>query len=169
MIKVRRPIRIDGDVCYVPLTKGYEAILDASDAHIVDGFNWQVNIMKAKKHPLIYAQRQVGRRTIMMHRSIMAPESDLFVDHRDGNGLNNRRSNLRLVTQSQNLCNQRLSSTNTSGFKGVFWSEYVGKRYVQIELNGKKKCLGHYADIQDTAAAYAKASKDLHGEFGRIS
>lgn len=166
---MKRPIRIDGDTAYVLLTKGYEAMVDIADLHIVDGFNWQVNIMKTTSaaRPLIYAQRQIGRKTIMMHRAILNPPDDLVVDHRDSNGLNNRRSNLRAATESQNHCNRRLGRNSTSGVKGVHWSNEVGKWCAQIGINKKTKSIGYFRCITAAAFAYAKASRNLHGEFGR--
>ena len=104
-----RPIRIEGQVAYVPLTKGYEAVIDATDAPLVEGWNWRAMV---KKHT-VYAVRgewlgQGEWRTISIHRVILNPPDGLLVDHRDGNGLLNQRFNLRGATPSQNGCNQRL-------------------------------------------------------------
>jgi len=91
------------------------------------------------------------------------------VDHVDGNGLDNRRSNLRLATASQNQCNQRRSSANSSGFKGVTWCR-KGKRWkARIKVNKVLKHLGTFTSPEAAYAAYCAASERFHGEFGRTA
>lgn len=105
----KRTIRVVGDVAYVPLTQGLEAIIDATDAHLVDGHNW----CAVKIGRTFYAMRSVVRnghkRTLYLHRAILGAGE---VDHASGDGLDNRRSNLRDVTHGQNMMNTRLSVAN---------------------------------------------------------
>lgn len=103
----------------------------------------------------------------LMHRVILGLDGDIKGDHRDGNGLNNRRENLRPATGAQNTHNQRTRIDNRSGVKGVSWHKRIGKWQARIGLHGKDKCLGYFADIQSAAEAYRNASNELHGEFGR--
>lgn len=165
----KRPIRIEGDVAYVPLTKGYTAIIDAADAHLVEGANWYANV---QSHT-VYAARNVysngSSHAVLVHRVIMDAPADLKVDHINGDALDNRRSNLRLATHAQNLHNQRLSTRNTCGFKGVWWDNLRGKWKAGIRLGGKHHHLGYHRTAEAAHAAYTKASAELHGEFGRVA
>tara|TARA_R110000744_G_scaffold69841_1_gene141532 strand:+ start:103 stop:606 length:504 start_codon:yes stop_codon:yes gene_type:complete len=162
-----RPIRICGDVAYVTLTQGYTAIIDAADVPLVEGYNWYV------KHSgyTVYAHRNdysgTKPRTVIMHRTILGDPEELEVDHRDGEGINNRRSNLRAATRAQNQQNTRISSANTSGFKGVSLHGVSGKWRVRISLNGNSTDLGLFGSPEEAHAAYCRASEKYHGEFGR--
>lgn len=164
-----RPIRIDGDVAYVPLTKGYEAVIDAADVPLVGQYNW----CAAVKPHTVYARRTDGstgkERTVLLHRVLMGEPDGLEVDHRDGDGLNNRRDNLRVATNAQNQHNQRTRNDNSSGFKGVSWYGRGKKWQVRIKLNGKQRHIGYHATPEEAHAAYAAASERLHGDFGRIA
>lgn len=163
-----KPIRIEGSLAYVPLTQGYEAVIDAADAHLVASWNWYA----IKDGNTVYAQRSVAtgeRRTVRMHRVLMGDPTGLLVDHRDGNGLNNIRENLRLATYQQNNHNARLSKRNTSGLKGVSWSKANGKWFAQIRLAGRQRNLGYFQTPEAAHVAYCKASSALHGEFGRTA
>jgi hypothetical protein len=132
-----RPIRVDGDVAYVPLTKGYVAVIDALDVHLVERWNWGAK----QDARTVYAKRGFkcgGRQhSLLIHRVILEAPAGVEVDHINGNGLDNRRSNLRLATKSQNMQNMRLSRINTSGFKGVCWDKDRGKWRAHITLDRK--------------------------------
>lgn len=169
-----RPIRIQGDVAYVPLTQGYEAVIDAGEAPMVDGRNWHA-MVRTRPDGAFYAVYAVSfdcscgkRRKIFMHRVIAGTPDEMDTDHIDGDGLNNRRSNLRHATKSQNRHNQRISVCSTSGVKGVSWHKSKGKWQARIKLNGTRLHLGLFEDIELAAAAYASASAKMHGEFGRL-
>jgi AP2 domain/HNH endonuclease len=171
-MKPIRPIRIERDFAYVLLTKGYKAIIDAADVHLVEGFNWCAFVGKRTVYAVRSSPRDADgkQRAIHMHRVLMDAPPHLEVDHKDGDGLDNRRSsNLRLATSAQNRHNQRISSDNTSGVKGVHWNKNSNKWRVQIMLNGKRKHLGYFNERELAATAYARASAELHGEFGRTT
>lgn len=166
-----RPIRIEGQVAYVPLSQGYEAIIDVEDVPLVDGANWNALVVGRT----VYAKRNTGPRsaqkTLLLHRVITAAEDGLEVDHRDGNGLNNRRrgeaGNLRLATHAQNQRNQLRPKNNTSGFKGVSLHKQTGKWQAYIMLNHKKRSLGLHVTREQARDAYARAVGDYHGEWGK--
>lgn len=96
-----RPIRFAADIAYVPLTRGYEAVIDADDAELVGRWNWIAHVKPCKRGEgvQVYAVRtEYGgekRRYIRMHRLIAGTPEGMETDHRDGDGLNNRRGNLR--------------------------------------------------------------------------
>jgi hypothetical protein len=164
-----RPIRIEGNVAYVPLTRGYEAIIDAGDVHLVDGCNWCARL----RLNTVYVQRTdcsgAKKRTVQLHRVLLSAPDEMQVDHINGDGLDNRRSNLRLATPSQNMYNQRPTSKNTSGFKGVSWENRHGKWRAQIAYKGNQRHLGYYSISEAAYQAYVDASSSLHGEFSRIA
>lgn len=161
----KRPIQIDGKIAYVPLTKGHVAIVDIADVPLVLGFAWTAIV---KKH-IVYAKRATSVNgktvTIRMHRQIMGAEVGTLVDHKNGNGLDNRRGNLRTATNSENLCNRGPQVNNTSGFKGVTFSKAAGKWQAQIKRHGKVTYLGLFDCPEDAAIARKKADAALHGEF----
>jgi hypothetical protein len=169
MPKQVRIIRIFGDVAYVPLTQGYEAIIDAADVPLLDGFNWASVVKRGS----VYARRKdyTGNKhsTIYLHRVLMGDPDGLQVDHYDSDGLNNRRDNLRIATASQNMHNRRISRNNTSGFKGVHRNKVLGKWAASIMTNRKRKHLGFFTSPEEAHAAYCRASEKYHGEFGRTS
>jgi hypothetical protein len=89
------------------------------------------------------------------------------IDHIDNNASNNNPDNLRESLQSQNVRNSKLSKTNTSGYKGVYWHKATSKWRVQIKLNGKIYNFGLFVNKEDAIKVAIEARKKLHGEFGR--
>lgn len=100
-----------------------------------------------------------------LHRHLLNTPEGFDTDHINGNKLDNRRSNLRIASRSQNLMNRGKTSNNKSGFKGVCWNKYRQKWHAQITKPDKKKHLGYFTDKNEAAKAYNKASLKYHGEF----
>jgi hypothetical protein len=100
-----------------------------------------------------------------MHRSIMNPAPGLVVDHINGDGLDNRKANLRIATVSQNLANRSAQTNSKSGIKGVSWSKQNKKWMVQIKKDMKRIHIGFYPTIEDATRAFEYASKLLFGQF----
>lgn len=171
MPRTPRPIRIEGDVAYVSLTKGYEAVIDAADVSMVDGFCWCACENRATVYAVRSHRDDFGRIShVKMHRALMRAPQVLLVDHRDGNGLNNRRStNLRLATKSQNQWNSAVNARNKIGCKGVSFAKREGKWRAVIGVGGKLCSLGYFHSPEEAASAYRAASSTLHGEFGRLA
>ncbi len=90
------------------------------------------------------------------------------IDHINGDPSDNRLSNLRLATRSQNMANARKPITNTSGFKGVYYDRSRGKWAANIWKDKKNFYLGRYSTLQEAHAAYVNASKKHFGEFARL-
>lgn len=158
-----RPIRVEGNIAYVTLTRGLEAIIDAADVPLVEGRNWCALVQRHGAYAVAKGEKSLMR----MHRIIARAPDGMEVDHVSGDGLDNRQCNLRLATASQNRCNARLRSNNTSGFKGVTWDKYNRKWRAQIKWQGQVQYLGCYADKMEAQSAYAAASEKIHGAFGR--
>lgn len=103
-----------------------------------------------------------------MHRLLMNP-GDLYVDHANGNKLDNRRANLRVCTHSQNMMNRPMSSSNSSGYKGVFFNKQCNKWMSLISANGKSNYLGLFTCKHKAALAYNEAAIKYHGEFATLN
>jgi hypothetical protein len=156
----------------IPLNQGYFAMVDDDDFDRVNQFRW--HIRQNKKKTSTYAERfkrvlisgKKVQKGIFMHHFITGLGKHR-VDHEDGNGLNNQKSNLRKCTFLQNTRNKSMQSRNTSGFKGV-----VRKRYgftAQISVGGKTRCLGSSKDPKIAAALYDVAAINNFGEFARTN
>jgi len=107
-----------------------------------------------------------------MHRLIMGlgsfQDDPVYVDHVDGNGLNNHRKNLRIVSHPQNLANTG-SRGGTSKFKGVSWHAEKGRWGAGIMIDGRFKLLGRYDDEEQAALAYNLAAKEAWGEHAHLN
>lgn len=90
---------------------------------------------------------------------------DVLIDHRNGNGIDNRLHNLRQASQEQNLQNRGKQANNTSGFKGVYWHRQNSNWVAKIQSNGRSHSLGSYPTAEDAYSAYCAAAERLHGEF----
>lgn len=91
------------------------------------------------------------------------------IDHKDLNKHNNRWSNLREATSSENLANQAAPKTNTSGYKGVTWHRQRRRWQAGIQVNGRHKHLGLFADPEEAHSAYVVAAQKYFGQFARAS
>jgi hypothetical protein len=147
----------------IPLTRGLVALVDDADFDlVVVAGKWCAK----PDHHTFYARRTPQRdgkqRTVLMHTFITGWG---FVDHRNGDGLDNRRSNLRPADNAKNQMNQAMRSNNTSGFKGV--SRHRLKWRAEITLGGTRIGLGSFATPQEAARAYDAAAVELFGEYAR--
>ena len=154
----------------IPLTHGKVALVDSQDYNWLSQFKWRAQ--KSGKRPdSFYAVRNMTiekrRTTIQMHRQIMHPPHGLEIDHKNNNGLDNRRCNLRFCTRSQNMANSRGHRRRRSSFKGVsFHKEYKKWRAI-ITQNKKNQHLGFFRSQVRAAKAYDDKAKELFGQFAR--
>lgn len=152
----------------IPLGKGMNALVDDEDYALLAKHKWCM-------HSQGYARRQgpvdeFGRQSILlMHRVILAAPRGTQVDHINGNRLDNRKDNLRLATNAQNGANQKRSSRNKTGAKGVYFHKQRGKYCAMIGHNGKHRHLGLFPDIAAASAAYDEAARRAFGEFAKTN
>jgi hypothetical protein len=156
----------------IELTQGKKAIVDDADYYELLKFKWHVSHKKrVRADDCWYAVRNVpkGNQTtrLFMHTQLM--DGALFVDHKDGNGLNNQRGNLRLATGSQNNANKQKLVGFTSQFKGAWFAKERNKWRAQIQCLGSTISLGYFEQEQVAALAYDKAAKSTFGNFAKLN
>ena len=163
----------------INLTQSKVAVVDDADLPLVEGYSWYASRVPKKVGSNWYARTsiRVGGRVVkvQMHRFLLGLKpGDLGVDHRDDDGLNNRRENLRLATQSQNNANSSgHPSCRRSLYKGVYWHRDAGLRAggrwcAEIWVNGKP--IFRYARTEvEAAALYNELAIQHFGEFARLN
>lgn len=148
----------------IPLTKGKFAIVDDEDYELLSHWKWYVNYHG-------YAERDTtsSGKTLhfKMHQVIMGHVDGKEIDHKNGDKLDNTRSNLRFCTHSQNLGNIGRSKHNKTGLKGVHWYTKYGCYRAQIRDKGKVRWLGNFKTAIEAHEAYTAAASKIHGEFAR--
>lgn len=158
----------------IPLTHGKVAIVDDEDYDLVKGHTWHAR--KNKDSGIFYAGTVIikkgTRRNMLMHRLIINPPSGMKVDHKNHDGLDNRRENLRVCTQSQNCANRRKRKNCSSRYKGVSFSKPKGKWQAyskQFGKEGKIIHIGYFLTEQEAAAAYNEKALEHFGEFAHLN
>ena len=144
----------------IPLTQGKFALVDDDIYDLIGNLKWCLQ----KGRTVLYATRHSSRKlpekrhTIWMHHLVIGkPTKGMMIDHIDGNGLNNQRSNLRIVTNRQNL--QNMKNHRNGKLSGCYYNKNNNKWQAQIRINGKIKYLGYYNTEQEAHDAYLKALK----------
>lgn len=150
-----RPLRFADSLAYIALPCGREAIVDASDAPLIEHHNWSagdscVRSGLGKLQNVIFGLRGL-------------------IDHKNGDWLDNRRDNLRSATKAQNGQNRRLASNNSTGFKGVSLRRDRGTYLASIRSNGALRKLGTFATAEEAARAYDEAARSEFGEFAALN
>jgi len=163
--KARAPVTMDEhdpQVRRIPLGKGLFATVDTADYEEVRQYRWRA-IRNGRK---VYAATRKNGRTVYMHRMLMRPRKGYVVDHIDGNGLNNRRCNLRVCTPAQNLANKGPLG-GTSRFVGVY--RYRDKWVAHVVCRGKHYYVGAFADEVEAAKARDRKAYELHGQYAYLN
>lgn len=137
------------------------ALVDADDYEELCQYSWSLHVHGG------YAKRWKDGKTILMHRQIMRGKPNDHIDHANGNGLDNRKRNLRFCNRSENICNRKLNKNSTTGLKGVYrrknkWAVTIQKAKVQIHV-------GFYNTKHDAAIAYDAAAVALHKHFAKTN
>lgn len=153
----------------IKLTQGQVALVDDEDYEYLNQWKWYAQ----KSRGTFYACRYTKNEVLIMHRIILNTPFNMEVDHRDHNGLNNQRHNIRNCTRSQNHMNK--DPRGSSKYLGVSWDKSRNKWRAFIQTrqisNGKRKTLfnGQYNTEEEAAIAYNEAAKRLHGEFANLN
>lgn len=137
---------------------GKFALVDDDDFELASKFKWYLS----GEYPVRSFGQRPNRTKISLHRFLMNTPLGMMTDHINGNGLDNRRSNLRICTVAQNTMNSKKGMRNSSKYKGVTknkpWRAYIGT-----------KTIGHFSSENEAAEAYNNAAKKLYGKFARLN
>ena len=138
--------------------KGFKATIDLSDLALVAGYKWSA----FETRGLRYANTKYNGKTIYMHRLILDAKKGEYVDHINGNGLDNRQENLRITSQGVNLANAKAFSNNTSGYRGVIWFR-AGWR-AQVKHKGQPLQSGKRPNREDAALLRDELARRIWGK-----
>lgn len=161
----------------IPLSKTgkykgqYFAQVDDEDYDYLMKYNWSLSKQRKANYAHANIQDEFGiKKDIGMHRKIMKiKDQHILVDHKDHDGLNNQRSNLRIATVSQNMRNKKSAINSSSKYVGVTFYESKGKWVSRIYINGKNILLGSFENELDAAIERDKKAKELYGEFANLN
>lgn len=154
----------------ITLTKGLFTKVDDSDFEQLVGKSWVASWSGDKWYVKCHQPIAEGDRDLYMHRHVLGiTDPRQHVDHKDGDTLNNQRSNLRPTTMSRNLANARRRSDNVSGFKGVCWLNREKRFRARIQDHGREIHVGVYLTAREAAIAYDLAAVQAYGEFAKTN
>lgn len=149
-----------------PKNPSLYVIIDLEDLpKVSSGRKWHAK----KESGIFYASRNTPEKTERMHRIIMNAKPGEIVDHINGNGLDNRKKNLRIVSKSQNSSNSKLNCNSSSGYKGVHKRSDCGKWQARIQVNKKTIHLGYREDPKEAAKLYDEAAIKYFGEYAKTN
>lgn len=153
----------------IQLTQGKVALVDDEDFDYLNQWKWHAY----KQHRNNFYARTVicnikERTPILMHRLLVKCEGKI-IDHISGDGLDNRKCNIRVCNRAQNAINRRININNLSGFKGVSWFKPLNKWRAQIQYKVIVYHLGCFEKPIDAARAYNNAAQKYHGEFAKLN
>lgn len=164
--------RIGNGEIKIKLTQGKVAIADEADLPILARYRWCAN-WNGRRWYAVTALWKRDKKTKLerMHRILLQPPSGVDVDHINGNGLDNRRSNLRLASRSQNNANKpKYKRDATSKYKGVRRTVNIANPWgAEIKVNGRNLHLGKFPTEEAAALAYNDAALEHFGEFAFLN
>jgi hypothetical protein len=148
----------------IPLNHGYVTLVDDEDVGKVSIGTWRLRRNKNALYA-VRSLRKGGHRTLYLHRFILDPPPHLEVDHINGNGLDNRRANLRLCTHERNCKNISKQARGRSRFRGVRWDKKISRWLVSCQ----GAYIGCFKDETEAARAYNSAASERFGAFARLN
>jgi len=146
------------------LNDNFVTTVDERDKQILERYNWKVRLFPLKNRKLYYviAWDSKLNKNVYLHRVITGAQNNEEVDHLNGNGLDNRRSNLRVGSHRQNQINRR--KRGSSKYPGVYFEKSKKMWRARARVNGKNKCFGYFKNENEAFKAYLKGIYDLTGE-----
>ncbi len=156
----------------IPLNQGKVAIIDVGDAPLVAGYKWYAKWGRGTWYVQAYVPGTAQkRRYILLHRLLLGlTDPKQKVDHWDGDGLNNRRKNLRRATDKQNAQNRRKRRTSFHRYKGTYPTQNKANPWrAIIQVNGKRLNIGVFPTEKSAARACDSAAREHFGEFARLN
>ena len=160
-----KKIQLNGNRYRNNPVRGY-VLVDDDDYLYLTQFKWHVSWNGYAKRTIVKNKGNFGM--VTMARDVMGATIGEFIDHIDGNKLNNQKNNLRFATKSQNGMNRKAPRHNISGYKGVYFDSPTKKWRAEIGFGGARKKLGRFLFIEDAVRAYNIAAKKYHGEFALV-
>jgi hypothetical protein len=152
------------------LGEGDWTLLDQDDFYKYGKFSWSLGGFKKNFYAVCGIKNKDGDfELVRMHRLMMNPPPKRVVDHRNGDGLDNRRDNLRIATKAQNAFNNRKRKNATSKYLGVYFRKNTGKWVASIRYRRRKIRLGNFVNEIDAAKAYDRAAIKYRKEFARLN
>jgi len=153
----------------IPLGDGKYSLVDKEDFKKFSKFRWHIKKGRNKFYAQHCTRMGGAEYNVKLHRAILDLNygDNKMVDHINGNGLDNRKINLRICGYPQNASNSRRYSNNSSGYKGVHWHKLKEKWQATIRYFGNKIHVGYFSTALKAKRAYNKKSKELFGEFHR--
>ena len=148
---------LSGDFGIGYTAKGEEFYFDLEDYNKIKDYTWYCQYG--------YIKSGIENKKILLHRLVMCPPDDMFVDHINHNRFDNRKKNLRIVTQLQNSWNSPKKKNNTSGYSGVYYIKSKKKWKALIGVNKKKIDLGIFENKEDAIKARKEAEEKYYGEY----
>lgn len=152
----------DGDVVIGITSAGDKFLIDKEDFDKVKNYCWR----REKRGYIIANSRNGENKIVWIHRIIMSvTDEQILVDHKSWDKSDNRKTNLRLATKSQNNINIKRKSNNTSGYTGVTYNKRSNKYIARISKDNKRIFLGSFDSIEEAIKARHEAEISLHGEW----
>ncbi len=148
------------------LKSGVSAVIDDSDLAIISRYTWSYN--KQTRYACCNVGPNGHTHPIPFHSMLINAPKGMYIDHINGDRLDNRRANLRVITPTQSRLNSAAKRTNTSGYKGVTLTSW-GKWAAEIWPNSKHVLIGYFDDKVAAALAYDAKAKELYGEYARLN
>lgn len=148
--------------------KGLMAIIDDTDEDLTV-LRWRPQVHRGHENVYAWSGKRALHREIMSRMVGRHLTRTEYVDHINGDGLDNRRSNLRMATHSQNMSNRRPARSGTSRYLGIWWDSQKSRWRGEARQGPTRLHIGYFTDEVEAACAYDSAARELHGAFARLN
>ena len=154
----------------IPLKQGQFAIIDNEDFNLVKDYKWHLKKERYTYYVRANIRLSSGKyKMIRLHRLILNLSNSEICDHINGNGLDNRKINIRIATHAQNNANRKKAQKKSSKYKGVCWNKERNLWQANIYLDQKTINLGCFANEEEAAKVYNSSAVKLFGAFAKLN